>query len=268
MSMEILSSLMTHSIALTKKSKNTGTKLKLKVFWKTINFWNEQYISEYHKSAHSITQKLTEEKYWSKNGETKNHHFTCEDFAIRVLCEFASKKQLPVKLTTGKRTYKNMEIYTPTEHDSYPSHMIGFAEMVMLTYGAPDMQRTDQNVLTISSTSNLLPGDLLAQAYDRHGNIAHHIQLVVNSTPTRIDIRQGNTNDVIVRPFTTVKRLFGANMADPMNDSYAGMPIQDGFFEKSGSSWDYRNPASSAARKDFLKIFQLYRWNFMEFNKS
>lgn len=268
MSSGVLTSLTTRAIALAPETLSTVKKVQLKVFWKTVNFWTNATIREYHSAAPSIAERLVAEQYWDRNGSIKNNRFTCEDFAIRLLCEFASARQLPVKLKTGVRTYRNMEIYQPDEHDRYLSHMYGFSEMVMLTYGAPDMQRVGENVVALTSPAELMPGDILAQAHDRPGDVTHHVQVAMSVTPEQIEIKQGNTSGVIVRPFTTVRRVLGSNMADPQNDGYAGMPIEQGVYNRQESGWSYKNLATGATREDFLKIFQLYRWNFMGFNQA
>lgn len=268
MSSSVLTSLTTRAIALAPDAQNTVKKVQLKVFWKTANFWTDATIREYHSAVPSIAERLVSEQYWDRNGSIKNNRFTCEDFAIRLLCEFASERQLPVKLKTGVRTYRNMEIYQPGEHDRYLSHMYGFSDMVMLTYGAPDMQRIGENVVALTSPTELMPGDILAQAHDRPGDVAHHVQVVMSVTPEQIEIKQGNTSGVIIRPFTTVRRVLGSNMADPQNDGYAGMPIERGVYNRQESGWSYKNLETGAAREDFLKIFQLYRWNFMGFNQA
>lgn len=268
MNAPILESLYARSIALVPSAQASESRIRLKVFWRTTNFWDEAVIEEYHRFAPGIAERLVAEKYWDKNGSIKSNRFTCEDFAIRLLCEFAAERKLPVKLRTGARTYRNMELYQPQEHDRYLSHMYGFSEMVMLTYGAPDMQRVNENVIALTSPEELLPGDILAQAYDRPGNLAHHVQVVTSIAPEFIEIRQGNTIGISVRPFTTVQRLLGSNMADPQNDGYAGMPIEQGAYAKRDSAWNYQNLTTGSVREDFLKIFQLYRWNFMGFNQE
>lgn len=160
-----------------------------------------------------------------------------------------------------------MELYSPEEHDRYLSHMYGFSEMVMLTYGARDMQRTGENTKRISSIEDLLQGDILAQALDRDSGAAHHIQIVTTKDESTLHIKQGNTSGVSVIPFTTIKRVLGSNMADPQNSGYAGMPIETGHYEKAGNGWRYHNATKGTVTNDFLKIFEYYRWNFMEFNR-
>ena len=114
-----------------------------------------------------------------------------------------------------------------------------------------------------------MPGDILAQALDRPMmTTAHHIQMAVAVTDSRIDIRQGNTDAAIIWPFTWAKKLTGKDMADPQSSGYVGLPVQKGCFIKSGTGWTYHNLTKGSVSEDFLKAFELYRWNFMGFNKE
>lgn len=74
-------------MALTPTSETKGHEVKLKVFWKIVRHWTDALISDFQASTPRIIQKLEEEGYWSKEGVITNHAFTCEDFAIRILCE-------------------------------------------------------------------------------------------------------------------------------------------------------------------------------------
>jgi hypothetical protein len=265
MSAETLSTLTARSIALTPKEDEQGVKVKLKVFWKTTKFWAESDIADFQKNAPGIAERLRTEQYWNKYGEFKNNKFTCEDFAIRMLCEYAAAQGLPVKLTTGVRTYRNMEFYNASEHDRYASNLYGFSEMVMLTYGAPDMQRTGINTVAVATPDELQPGDILAQEQDRSNGRAHHIQLVVLRDTNKIHIYQGNSG--IGNTASWISRLLRHNSADPTDSFYTGLPIETGCFTRQGEKWYYENFSSNAYKEDFLKFFGLYRWNFNEFNK-
>ncbi|CAN0624505.1 conserved protein of unknown function [Burkholderia multivorans] len=251
---------------LTPASDRRPNVVKLKVFWKTARKWTETDIAAYHDAAPQLAKQIQDELYWHKTGQVRSNRFTCEDFALRVLAQFASSRGLPLKLETGVRTYRNMEIYGQPEHDRYDSTMYGITEMVGLTYGASDMQRSHSNTTRLSGPETLLSGDILAQANDRAG-VAHHIQLVLDSGPSTISIMQGNSSGVIVRPFTSALRLLGLNRADPQNNAYAGMLLERGHYTRRGSQWDYTNTTTGTVVADFLKIFQLYRWNFAEFNR-
>jgi hypothetical protein len=259
-------------VALTPKTDQQGVKVRLRAFWRTTRLWTPALVADFQQQVPAIAQRLRVEQYWNKDGQILTNRFTCEDFALRVLCDYASAHGLPLKLTTGVRTYRNMEIFNAKEHSEYGAHMLGFAHMVMRTYGAPDMQRLGANAVAVASPEALLPGDILALAHDAKGAAtggrAHHIQLVVGAGPTRIAIFQGNSDSTIHRPITWFNRVLGRNAADPAQQAYAGMPVETGGYTKNGKAgWDYVNNSSGRGSKDFLKQFDLVRWNFMEFNR-
>lgn len=87
MSAEVLSTLTARSIALTPKGDTQGVKIRLKVYWKTRDFWTDQHITKYRQEAPAIAKRLKDNfAEWRSDGSI-NHNFatTCEDFAIRVL---------------------------------------------------------------------------------------------------------------------------------------------------------------------------------------
>jgi len=161
-------------------------------------------------------------------------------------------------------------LYGQPEHDRYDSSMYGFADMVELTYGAPDMQRINLNTISLSSVNELKPGDILALAKDLKGQMshghAHHIQLIVSKSLDTINIYQGNSDDTIHRPVTWINRMLGRNSADPQQSAYAGLPVEIGVFYRTGNKWNYRNTMTGNEKPDYLKYFEFYRWNFKEFN--
>ncbi|SAL54365.1 hypothetical protein AWB68_02617 [Caballeronia choica] len=251
---------------LTPKSDTRPHVVKLKIFWKTTRQWTDAEVADYRASVPILAEQIRGEQYWSKNGDIHANRFTCEDFALRVLIQYAASNGLPIKLTDGVRTYRNMELYGKPEHGQYDSSMYGFADMVELTYGAPDMQRSGSNTVRVSGPDALLPGDILAQANDWAG-IAHHVQLVISKSASNISVMQGNSSGVIVRPLTTFLRVLGMNRADPQNGSYAGVKPETGSYSPSGVGWDYKNDITGRNVANFLKEFELYRWNFFEFNR-
>lgn len=256
---------------LTPKADKTPHIVKLKVFWKTTKQWTMADIADFQKSVPALAEKIKTEKYWNKDGDIKTSKFTCEDFAIRILAQYASSKGLPVKLKTGVRVYRNMELYNAAEHDKYSSTMYGFGDMVMLTYGAPDMQRIGENTVVVARPEDLVPGDILALAHDSKGiatgGRAHHIQVVIATGRGSLAIYQGNADDTIHRPFTWINRLLRRNAADSQQSAYAGLPVEQGVYVAKGKGrWDYTNHTTKNHNKDYLKYFDLFRWNFMEFN--
>jgi hypothetical protein len=262
--------LTTISAPLTPKADTRPHVVKLKVFWKTTRKWADTDVNDYRKSVSALAEQIRTEQYWSKNGVVHSNRFTCEDFAVRLLIQYAESKGLPLKLVDGVRTYRNMEVYGQPEHDRYDSSMYGFADMVELTYGAPDMQRINSNAIPLVNEDELRPGDVLALAKDLKGNMsrgrAHHIQLVVSASKEAINIYQGNSDDTIHRPITWVKKILGRDGADPAQSAYAGLPVEMGSFYKVENGWNYRNSTTGNTKSDYLKYFEFYRWNFMEFN--
>ncbi|MXN77457.1 hypothetical protein GR157_22285 [Burkholderia sp. 4701] len=240
--------------------------VRFKTFWKTLRKWTDTDIAEYQRAIPQLARLVQTETYWDRNGNIRTSQFTCEDFALRLLVQFASPRGLPLNLATGVRSYRNVEIYGEAEHQRYDSTMYGFADMVALTFGAPDTQRTDSNTVQLQTPESLLPGDMLVQANDRAGT-GHHVQLVMSASSSSISIMQGNSSGVIVRPFTTIMRIFGRNRADPQSASYAGMHVENGRYIQGENGWDYKNETTGAEVKDFLKQFQLYRWNVAAFNR-
>lgn len=246
-------------------------RVHLKTFWKTERNWTATDIAEYRNMIPQLAEQIRTELYWDRQGHVMTNRFTCEDSAIRVLVQFAAARRLPVKLTTGVRTYRNIEKYGAPEHNRYESTMYGFADMVKTTFGAPDVQRAGTNTVRVQGPEALLPGDILALAYDLKGRStggrAHHVQVVTAVSTSAIEIYQGNSDSTIHWPITWVNRLFGRNSADPQQSAYAGTPIEQGRFTRGKKGWDYKNSATGNAKRDYLKYFDLYRWNFMEFNK-
>jgi hypothetical protein len=258
------------SAPLTAKTNIRPHVVKLKVFWKTTRKWTASDIADYQAQVPGLAEQIRTEQYWDRNGSIRTNRFTCEDFALRVLIQYAASKGLPIKLVDGVRTYRNMEIYGQPEHDKYDSSMYGFADMVELSYGAPDMQRINLNTVVVANAEEISAGDVLALAKDLKGQmskgLAHHIQLVVSHAPDSIKIYQGNSDDTIHRPITWINRLLGRNAADPQQTAYAGLPVETGIFTKAGNVWNYRNMRTGNAQADYLKYFEIYRWNFMGFN--
>jgi hypothetical protein len=246
---------------LTRKEDEYPYTCKLKVYWKTTKEWTPVDIQAYRTAIPQLAE----------TARVSGRKFTCEDFALELLCQFASKQGLPVKLTDGVRQYRNMDIYDPDYHENYPQSPRGFITMVMTSFGAPDVQRSGSNTVRLSSPSDLLPGDILALALDAKGQAsgfrAHHIQVVTQKTGSQIAIYQGNSDWTIHKPVTWFNKIIGRNSADPDQSSYAGMTPETGQFKLvSGARWDYKNNNTGSTQTDFLKYFELFRLNFTEFN--
>ncbi|CAB3781976.1 hypothetical protein [Paraburkholderia fynbosensis] len=246
---------------LTRSADESPHTCKLKVYWKTTKDWAPGDIQEYRSSIYGLAEAA----------RVSGRRFTCEDFALKLLCQFAADRGLPVKLTDGVREYRNMDIYNPDYHENYPQTAMGFVSMVMVSFGAPDIQRNGTNTVRVGGPADLLPGDLLALALDAKGrasgNRAHHIQVIVQRTDSRIAIFQGNSDWTIHKPITWINRVLNRNSADPDQHAYAGTTPETGQFTRtSDGRWNYRNDVSGNEAEDYLRYFELFRWNFLEFN--
>lgn len=255
---------------LTPKSDKKPKQVVLRVFWKSNKKWDASTIQAYQKfvvgEADFMRSNYVE---MNEDGETKKGRFTCEDFALRMLIEFASKNSLPVKLTTGVRTYSNIEIYSSDEHDDYSANAFGFFQMVGKTYGAPDMQ-SPINTKLVATVAELKPGDILAQANDKSDKRAHHIQMVIAKTSVEITIFQGNSGSGNWGPLAKLSRLIGrGNPADPKAETaYTGATAQKAKYTlMTDKTWSYSNEDTKSSKTDFLKMFLFYRWNFENFNR-
>ena len=256
------------SAPLTRKADKAPHIVKLKVFWKTTKKWETADIEDFRHAVPQIAERLRTEQYWNKDGDIRSNKFTCEDFAIRVLCEYASFKGLPVKLTTGVRSYRNMELYDAGEHDRYASNKYGFADMVMLTYGAPDMLNSGNTKLV--NTDSVQAGDLLAKMNEN--NTARHVQVVIQNTGSKIHVIQGNQEyKYPYRAMYWLAKKLGGNednsVSNPSAKGYEGLPLGEAQYTKIDGKWNYTNLRSGFSAPDFLRQFVGREWSYFEFNK-
>ena len=132
--------------------------------------------------------------------------------------------------------------------------------------------RVGINTIAMAKPEELLPSDILALAHDAKGKasggVAHPIQVVVAKNDKAIAIYQGNSDYTIHRPLTWINKLLGKNAADTQQNAYAGLSIARGICTNKGEGrGDYINTMTNNSNSDFIKYFDLLRWNFMEFNK-
>ncbi len=269
MSLVALSTLVIRAIALTPKDDTQGVKIKLKVHWKTQNFWDDQYINRYRQEAPTIAKRLKDNfAEWRADGSiNRTFTTTCEDFAIRVLVEFAFQNNLPVKITCGVGTFRNMEVLDPS--DDTPANVYGFMQKAMRFCAAEDMLN-DINTKSVKNEA-VQQGDLLVQMNDKGG--ARHVQVAIQNTGNIIRVIQGNQQYKYFSraAYWLTRKLTGnksASVSDPTARRYEGMPLGEAQFTKNGDRWSYSNPVSGFTSQDFLRQFVGRQWNFLEFNKE
>jgi len=78
------------SAPLTPKADTRPQVVKLKVFWKTTRQWTDADIADYQEAIPELAEQIRTEQYWSKGGDVHVSRFTCEDFAVRILAQYAA----------------------------------------------------------------------------------------------------------------------------------------------------------------------------------
>jgi hypothetical protein len=209
--------------------------------WDITNQWDEKFINNYHQYAANRAMQAY------KNGEK----YTCEDFALGVLIDFASQNGLPFAITNGQ--YASLDASDP----SYSS-VKDFKDAVFATTGANDLARSE-NTTQLKSVGDVKTGDLLmlkSEALETTSTKLYgHTQVVSYITKHFLFIYQGNQ---------------GNGSADPNSwRSYAGMPIQLGIYAL--TSGDYvRQGNGNVIKNGLLNTGNVvpFRWNFMNWNKN
>ncbi len=268
MSAAILSTLVARSVALTEKKETKGVKVPLKVFWKTSKFWEAADVEKYRIAAPHIALRLKDNfAEWRADGSVnKTFTTTCEDFAIRVLVEFAFQNNLPVKITSGAGTFRNMEALDPA--DETQANVYGFMQKAMGSCAAQDMLN-DSNTKAVKNEV-VRPGDLLVEMNDK--NRARHVQVAINNTGSDIRVIQGNQKYLYpYRAMYWITRKLTSNnshsVSDPSSMGYEGMELGEAHFTKSADKWNYKNMKTGRVVQNYLGNFVGREWNFFEFNK-
>lgn len=257
-----------YTVPLTPKADTEGVRIRFKVFWKTQKFWNDDYIRQYKEEAPIIATQLKDHFLeWRSDGSiNKRLTATCEDFAIRILVEFAFRNNLPIKITTNAGVFRNMEPLDQSD-DTLPN-VYGFMQKVMRSCAAQDMLN-DRNTRQVHN-EQVEPGDLLVQLNSQGG--ARHVQITTQNTGKSIIVIQGNQEyKYHYRAlYWIAKKLTGNksnSVSDPNAKGYEGMSLGEGEFSKNREKWAYKNLKTGFTSPDFLRQFVGRSWNFSEFNK-
>ncbi|WP_133295668.1 hypothetical protein [Burkholderia reimsis] len=246
------------STILTPVDDTTPVTLQYKFYWVHERLWDQSWIEKYQLATPGLAREIQSRK--GASGQ-----YTCEDFALEILIEFASRNKLPLKIKTESRTFKNVEEVFDVDGANPPTPA-GFALDVAFRAGAPDVVANSQPV----SLSDLKPGDMFAE-FNRG-----HIQVVTSVSPNRIEIMQGN----FPGPLTVVRKQhswtdFGFLFRDKSTDArespnYLGVPVQNAVYEFRNGSWFYQRMYGDDRRwdpKPWGDQSIHIRWNFLEFNR-
>ncbi len=201
--------------------------------WEVKNQWTDSYISSYR----DFVSKRAGEY------QKKNERYTCEDLAIDLLIDFASKHSLPVSFVNLSGVYH-------TSSEKFQS-VEEFRSAVLTSTGAPDLLH---NTIAISK-EELQPGDIILH-YSESKKRVNHTQVVVNTDSEIISIKQGNFDWGLIR-----------NSANIDNSRrYIGSMIQDGLYLK--KTGDYYRDGDKTQGLLNSKITYGREWNFDEFNSN
>jgi RHS repeat-associated protein len=209
--------------------------------WKTTNQWDDNWIAEFEKFA--VTQSEVLE-------QNSSNAYTCEDFALTILIDFASRNGLPINIQNGTDTYKST--------DSRFSSVDDFKDAVLKTTGANDLSYPSNTTLigningkTTLSNLNLKTGDLfLHRAKLTSDELYKHTQVVTELSANRIAIHQGNQ---------------GFGVSNPSSFFYCGVAVQYGTY--SLSSGNYYRHINVTPGLLYSGAIDVYRWNFKSWNK-
>jgi len=216
--------------------------------WQITNQWTKDYMIGYSNYVASQTQKYINE----------GQEFTCEDFALSLLIDYASENGLPVTIENGKDTYD-------ARSDSY-SDVETFKNDVLTTTGARDLQNSE-NTITLSDLSTAKGGDIIINR--NQNNVGTHIQVVTSKssntdfgqTTNFLDIAQGNSGVLNKIPYSSAILKAG----NPNSSFYTGKPIERAVLTLNTNT--YWNRATGRTYENYSKVknIDVRRWNFLNF---
>lgn len=187
--------------------------------------------------------------------ERAKTEFTCEDFALQVVLEYARIESLPIEIRNGSGSFSMHDFNTHEE----------FRVKVMMTTGATDLWQDDlHNTVALGTGKTAHFADvLLARAGDLIVvNSGHHIQLVSAVDTEVVWITQGNLNFKC----NAFERWLNLHDAQDPSDAtcYAGENVKTkGYNKKTGLYGDNGKYRQEIYR---TQSGRTRRWNFAHWN--
>jgi RHS repeat-associated protein len=228
--------------------------------WKPTNSWNDKMIDKFQNYV------LNKVKDFINNGK----EYTCEDFALSTLMDFASENGLPVSIKNGSGTLSS-------NSDDF-DNASEFKNAVLKNTGAKDLQRPENTVA--ADSKNLLPGDVLVLR-NSEGQ-GHHVQVVTSTSKNTVNIAQGNSG--IANKIPGSSYVFGAG--NPRSPFYTGTHVETGTYILSNGTYartTYRGnmqmtgsgewaptvsnrvPVQQSSQSTSSFNLGYYKWNFKNF---
>jgi hypothetical protein len=201
--------------------------------WDIVNQWNEDYINKYR-------------QFVASRASAYEGKFTCEDFALSLVIDFAFNNNLPLKIATGAGVFD-------AASDQFQT-MTEFKHEVLFHTGARDLQ--DYNTIA-EPLSEVKPGDLLLNRTET--GRAHHVQVVTSAKDGVIDISQGNYPRW---------NIFGFGSGDPFSPLYLGTDVQEGrYYLTAGHFFVGQNQTPRYENAVGVLRLEARTWNFMGWNQ-
>lgn len=210
--------------------------------WQVEHDWEERWIAHYVRRVPDICRR-----YFSSGRQ-----FTCEDFPLEVIIQFASYYKLPFGFVTGSSIFNSKRSPFRTVRE--------FTNSVKLRTGAQDFLNPMNSVTRPGQVGSFemlrmaRPGDII---YSRTSSGFGHIQLVSEVTRGSITIVQGNFN-------SSWDGRFGAS-SDPRSERYLGAFLQTGKYDLSDTGL-YTRAGQGVHYRPFLTHGRVLQWNFGSWN--
>ncbi|MBK9247189.1 MAG: hypothetical protein IPM69_03535 [Ignavibacteria bacterium] len=208
--------------------------------WTIKNKWGYDYIQKFRSFSSNQAREYEEQGLVT----------TCEDFAIRILVDFASANNLPLQITNGVGTFDASSDDFNTVNE--------YLDKVLTTTGAPDLQLIQNTVAT--NLSDAESGDLILVR--RENNVAKHIQMVIFNNDLGVGIIQGTSN--FLNRIPGASAVLGAG--NPKSMFYTGKRVEQGIMDRMGN---YSNLSNGNFDHNFpaLRNIEVREWNFFMWNK-
>ncbi len=219
--------------------------------WEVKNKWNDKYISQYKSQLNSQINKLA----------NSGADYTCDDFALELIIDFASQNNLPFKWSTGSGWMMQTGVYDAS--DRKYSSVEEFKLDIKSHSGATDFEIPFNTVQV--PLQNVQAGTMNVLTTLDGRTTANHIQVVTGT----------NTSGGIVSGFSASQGnfrtggLWGRKTGsdNPNSWRYLGVPIQTGNFDAVKNTWV---SPQTGATSNFVggHYKNQYRdFNFANFNK-
>jgi RHS repeat-associated protein len=214
--------------------------------WEVNNKWDDDYINKFSSFVSNQTNQ-----YVKDGGK-----FTCEDFALSLLIDFASTNGLPVIINNGSGTYD--------ARSDYYTDVGTFKNDVLTTTGARDLQNKNNTVST--DIAGVRGGDIIVNR--NNNNVGTHIQVVTASFyigntdfVNGVSVAQGNSG--LLNGVPGSSSILGAG--NPNSSFYTGKPIERGWVDVNANVYFNNTKGTTTSNYSNTKNIDIKRWNFSGF---